>query len=160
MKTAANTAEFVADLNSERDGTAEFISLLAMEQDALRAGAVEHLEALARDKAEMAQQLGELAQRRARYLAASGLSPDARGMESWLSAHPQDAGAAAAWHGLRRFAEQARLLNQVNGALINLQLRHHQQMLAALQNACGGPVLYGPQGQTLPMPSTRQVSAA
>ena len=157
---AENTAEFIAGLLIERDGAEEFVNLLRTEQEALRDGAAERVETHARDKAEMAQHLNRFAQQRTRYLAAAGLSPDARGMESWINAHPQNAGAVAAWHGLRRLAEEARALNQANGALINLQLRHHQQLLTALGNACGAPVLYGPQGQTLPVSHARQLGAA
>ena len=160
MKPAANTAEFIANLLIERNGTEEFVSLLQTEQEALRDGAAERLEPLAHDKLEMAQHLSAFAQQRARYLSAAGFSPDAQGMESWMNFHPQNTGAVAAWRALRRLAEDARALNQANGALINLQLRHHQLMLTALGNACGASMLYGPQGQTLPAPNARQLGAA
>jgi len=160
MKAVANTAEFMANLLIERNGAGEFVSLLKTEQEALRDGAAERLETLARDKLKMAQHLSALAQQRARHLAAAGFSPDAQGMESWIAAHPRNAGAAAAWRDLRRFAEEARALNQANGALINLQLRHHQQMLTALGIACGTPALYGPHGQALPVSHARQLGAA
>lgn len=160
MKPAPVATEFIANLLAERDATAEFVNLLVNEQAVLRDGASELLETLSRNKAEMAQQLSELAALRARLLALQGYSPDAKGMQSWIRSHSQDAGAATAWRSLRSLAEQARALNQANGALIELQLRHHQQTLSALGKACGTPMLYGPQGQTLPSPRTRQLSAA
>lgn len=160
MKPAANTPEFIANLLIERNGTEEFVSLLQTEQEALRDGAAERLEPLARDKLKMAQNLSVFVQQRARYLATAGFSPDAQGMESWMNTHLQNTGAVAAWRALRRLAEEARALNQANGALINLQLRHHRQMLTALGNACGASTLYGPQGQTLPVSHARQLGAA
>lgn len=160
MKIAANTAGFIADLISERDLTAEFVSLLATEQNALRDGAVEQLEKLAHSKSGAAQRLSELGERRAGYLVASGYSPDSYGMDTWIKNHPQETGAIAAWHELRRLAVRAREANQTNGALIDLRLRHHQQALAALGNACGATTLYGPQGETLPLPRARRLSAA
>ncbi len=160
MKPTANTAEFIANLLIERNGAEEFVSLLQTEQEVLRDGGAERLESLARDKLKMAQNLSTFAQQRAFHLAAAGFSPDARGMESWMHAHPQNVSAVAAWNGLQRLAEEARALNQANGALINLQLRHHQQMLTALGNACGAPALYGPHGQPLPVSHARQLGAA
>ncbi len=160
VKPAAGAAEFIACLLAERDGTAEFVNLLVNEQTVLRDGASELLEALSRNKAAMARRLSELAVLRTRFLALQGFSPDAAGMQSWISSHPQETGAATAWRSLQSLAAQARELNQVNGALIELQLRHNQQRLAALGKACGTPMLYGPQGQRLPAPRTRQLSAA
>ena len=160
MNPAAVATEFIANLLAERDGTAEFVNLLVNEQAVLRDGASELLETLSRNKAEMAQRLSELAVLRARFLALQGYGPDATGMQSWIRSHSKDATAATAWRSLQSLAAQARVLNQVNGALIELQLRHHQQTLAALGKACGTPMLYGPQGQTLASPRTRQLSAA
>lgn len=160
MKPAGSVTEFIAGLLAERDGTAEFVNLLVNEQAVLRDGASELLETLSRNKAKMAQRLSELALLRARFLELQGHSPDATGMQSWVRRHPQDAAAATAWRSLQSLAAQARALNQVNGALIELQLRHHQRTLAALGKACGAPMLYGPQGQPLPAPRTRQLSAA
>ncbi len=159
MNIAANTAEFIADLISERDGAAKFVSLLAAEQNALRDGIVEHLEMLARDKSGMARRLSELGERRTRYLIALGFSPDSYGMDSWINNYPRETGALAAWHDLRRLAVQAREANQTNGTLIDLRLRHNQQALAALENASGATTLYGPQGQTMPLPRARRLSA-
>lgn len=160
MSIAANTAEFVTDLLSEREAAAKFVSILAAEQKALRDGAVEHLDELARDKSGKAQRLAELGERRARHLVAAGFSPDTYGMGSWINAHPQEISAIAAWRDLRQFAARAREMNQANGALIELRLRHHQQMLTALESACGATALYGPRGQTLTLPRARQFSAA
>ena len=159
MKTAAETAGFIADLAIEHDAAAAFASLLAAEQDALRAGAAERLETLAREKMQMASRLEELAQRRTRYLAAAGFSPDAPGMHAWLASRAQAPGVTGAWQGLQRLAALARALNQANGVLIDLHLRHHQQRLAALNHACGAPGLYGPAGQPLPRAFARPLTA-
>lgn len=160
MKPAAGAAELIDSLRAERDGTAEFVNLLVNEQAVLRDGASELLETLSRNKSDMAQRLSELAVLRTRLLAQQGYSPGATGMQSWVKNQVQDTGAATAWRSLQALAAQARALNQTNGALIELQLRHHQQTLAALGKACGAPMLYGPLGQTLPIPRTRQLSAA
>lgn len=160
MKPAATATEFIANLFAERDGTAAFANLLVNEQAVLRDGASDLLETLSRNKAEMAQRLSELAQLRVRFLAQQGYGLDAAGMQSWIRHHPQDTDAATAWRSLQSLAAQARTLNHVNGVLIELQLRHQQQKLAALGKACGTPMLYGPQGQALPTPRTRQLSAA
>lgn len=160
MKALARTAEFSASLVAERDGTAEFVNLLVNEQAVLRDGASDLLDILSRNKAEMAQRLRELAKARERFLVSQGLSPDAAGMQSWITSHPKDIRAAAAWSGMQSLARQARALNQVNGALIEIQLRNHQQKLAALGKASGTHMLYGPQGQTLSPAHTRERSAA
>lgn len=159
MTTAANTAGFIADLLAERDAAAGFAQLLAAEQEALQDGAAERLEALARDKLDMASRLEELAQRRARSLTTAGFSPDAPGMDAWLASHAQHTLAAAAWHGLQQLAALTRALNQANGVLIDLQLRHHQQRLAALEHARGVPGLYGAGGQPLPAVGARPLTA-
>lgn len=160
MKIAETATEFIADLISERDGTAKFVSLLAAEQNVLRDGGVEQLETLARDKAGIAEHLSEFGERRTRYLIAAGFSPDSYGMDLWLKNHPQITAAIAAWHELRQLAVRAREANQTNGALIDLRLRHHQLTLAALGDACGATTVYGPQGQTLPLTRARRLSAA
>lgn len=148
MNNAVAGAEFAHSVQLERGAIKMVAAILQREQEALVEGASERLEALASDKMEPVRQLIELAERRNRYLASRGLSPNRRGMETWL-ADNADPKISAAWRDVLQQTQAAQQLNQTNGAMIAARLQHNQQALTALQRAAGAASLYGPQGQTV-----------
>ncbi len=146
MNNDVSGAELAVSLQLERDAVKTFAAILQSEQEALVQGEIEPLEALASDKAQTARQLAELAERRNRHLTSRGLSPDRKGMETWL-ANGANAKLAAAWGDLLQQMQAAQQLNRTNGEMIAARLHHNQQALAALQQAAGAAPLYGPSGQ-------------
>jgi len=72
------------------------------------------------------------------------LSADA--IRAWLKIHSPDG--LSIWQGILDLAERARQLNNTNGELIQMKLRHNQQILTVLSNAVNQANLYGPDGQT------------
>jgi flagella synthesis protein FlgN len=156
----SDTEGFAAALCAERDRAAAFVVLLKAEQQALRDGAAADVERLAPAKARMADELAAQGAKRLQLLAALGYAACARGMQQWADAHADNAPAVAAWTLLQQHATEARALNDANGKLIDLRLRHCRQALAALQHACGLTTLYGPQGHASVMTASRRLSAA
>ncbi len=145
MNDVVAVADIATCLQLELAAAGVFLEILQKEQEALIEGKIERLEALTSDKTQMVGQLAELAERRNQSLASRGLGSDSKGMEAWLA----DAKPASSWRDLLQLAQAAQQLNQTNGEMIAVRLRHNQQALAALQGAAGAASLYGPKGQTL-----------
>ncbi len=159
MKSSPETDRFVAELCAERDTAAAFVVLLKAEQEALRHGVASDVERLAPDKIRMADALARHTAKRLEALAASGHQRSALGTQAWVAAHAKNGAAATAWQALREHAAEARALNETNGKLIELRLRHCRQALSALEQACGATTVYGPQGRTIPPAASRTVTA-
>jgi flagella synthesis protein FlgN len=136
-------------LQTEREAAARFVELLRREQHALSAGSVDELDAITPMKARMADQLARYVGARRAHLVRSGLTPDVRGMRSWVAAHAESSKATAIWESLHALAGQAKALNETNGMLIEMRLQHCERSLVALNEACGRTTLYGPQGHTV-----------
>lgn len=135
----------VAGIARERDETQNFIDLLEREQRALRQADVSSLLTLAKEKAQQARQLIQLADTRNRWLATLGCTRDRNGMEQGLQSYG-GAGAADTWRELLQLAETASQLNKINGILIGQRLRYNQQALSVLQAATRSAGLYGADG--------------
>jgi flagella synthesis protein FlgN len=136
-----------------------FLDLLQREQQALVAGEVEGLMALAAQKSETIARLASLAEARNRALAAESLAADRAGVEVWLERNPAQAGARRSWQELLAITVQARNLNELNGKLIAARLASNQQALAALFSAASQAALYGPDGQARPVGSGRSLGS-
>jgi flagella synthesis protein FlgN len=160
VNSPGSTEAFVADLRAERDQAAAFVVVLKAEQQALREGIAADVERLAPAKARMADCLAAYTARRLDCLAAMGYPRTAHGMNDWAEANAANTAAVGAWHMLQQHAGAARTLNDTNGKLIELRLRHCRQALGALERACGLTTLYGPQGHAVPVPTSRPLSAA
>lgn len=154
------SAAFVAAMEAERDLVKNFLDILYSEQEMLSKGEAESLPALAQGKTELAVRLSQLAGQRNHYLLAQGLSPDRKGMETWLAAHPDAAAAAPVWRELLALAEAARQQNQANGMAIGIRLSHNRQALELLQSAARSASLYRPDGQTDPLGGGRSIGTA
>lgn len=122
-----------------------FIDLLGQEQALLAAGSTDGLTGLAAEKSTVALELGRLASARDGELARLNLPQGRAGMDAWILT---DAGAPSEdhWVSLLLHAAKARTLNESNGKLITLQLRHNQQALAVLMAATDQAATYGPDG--------------
>ncbi len=159
MKSSPDTDRLLANLCAERDAAEAFVVLLKAEQEALRRGAASDVERLAPEKIRMADALARHTAARLEALGALGLQRSAAGMQAWVVVHARNGTARAAWQALRKHAAQARALNETNGKLIELRLRHCRQALSALEQACGDTTVYGPQGHTIPPAASRTVTA-
>lgn len=146
----------VTGISHERDETRNFIDLLEREQRALRQADVSSLLTLAKEKAQQAQQLVQIADVRNRWLVALGCTRDRSGMEQGLQSCA-GAGAADAWRELLQLAETASQLNKINGILIGQRLRYNQQALSVLQAATRSAGLYGADGQPTLFSGGRQL---
>lgn len=157
------SAQLLAVLTSERTALQNFVALLEREQGMLVENQTSQLLELSEQKSSDALSLNKLAETRRAILQknipqftdvparrtppnarpSGGLDADA--IHAWLGAHSP--GGLAVWKELIALAERARQLNQINGGLIQMKLRHNQQTLAVLSNAANKANLYGPNGQ-------------
>lgn len=135
-----------AALDEEVGKLGEFIALLQREQELLKRGDTEALLPLIETKTRLANGLAALSQAREGHLARLGLAPGRAGMEAWL-ARNGDAALKKAWQTLLQQAGEARTLNELNGKLIGLHMRHNQQAFTALMGATDRAMTYGPDGQ-------------
>jgi len=123
-----------------------FSELLKREQGLLTENSIDQLPELAEKKSTHALQINEVAEGRRRLLQKSLPVLDSTAIQTWLTNNcPQG---LALWQEIRAMAEQAQLLNHINGELIQMKLRHNQQTLTVLSNAVNKANLYGPDGQT------------
>jgi flagella synthesis protein FlgN len=138
--------ELLAALTEELRVVRSFTELLKQEQGLLTENSIDQLPELAEKKSTHALQLNEVAEGRRRLLQKSLPVLDITAIQTWLTNNcPQG---LALWQEIRAMAEQAQLLNHINGELIQMKLRHNQQALTVLSNAVNKANLYGPDGQT------------
>lgn len=152
-------AQILAALDAERAALQNFVALLQREQGMLVENQTVELLDLSEQKSSDANRLNKLAEAR-RVLLQTHISqqttatpPDGRvpgglgknAIDAWLGTHCP--GGLAAWKELLALAERARQLNQTNGELIQMKLRHNQQSLTVLSSAVNKANLYGPNGQ-------------
>jgi flagellar biosynthesis protein FlgN len=143
---ATALADFAARMEAECNALRAFVALLETEQQTLLSGESDPLLALADSKVEAVHELNNLAQARNNDLLAFGAETGSGGLETWLQENA--AGSLPVWYDIRQLAMRAQQLNNTNGELIRIKLRHNQQALAALHNAANNADgLYGPDGQ-------------
>lgn len=142
---ATATADFISRLHIERDALRSFVALLKTEQEALISGNADQLLALADGKIQAVHALNKLANERRDGLLARVGKIESVDMSAWLQANA--ANSLPVWNAIIQLAEQAQQLNRTNGILIQTKLRQNQQALMALQNATHSTSgLYGPDG--------------
>lgn len=135
-----------AALAEEVGKLGEFIAVLQQEQELLKSGDTEALLPLIETKTRLANGLAALSQARETHLARLGLAAGRVGMDAWLARHGNDT-LKKAWQDLLKLAGEARSLNELNGKLIGLHMRHNQQAFTALMGATDRAMTYGPDGQ-------------
>lgn len=133
-------------LDEELARLEEFVALLKEEQALLAAGDGDRLLALVESKTALANRLAALGEMREAALDRQGLGTGRAGMEAWLAKQGSPA-RQTAWQKFLALAAEARELNELNGKLIGLHMRHNQQALAALMSATDRAMVYGPDGQ-------------
>lgn len=154
----------LAALTAERAALLNFVALLEREQGMLVENQTSQLLELSEQKSTDAFSLNKLVETRRALVhknipqltaaSASSTQPGTRhpgsfaadAIHAWLEVHNPDGWAV--WKEVIVLAERARQLNQTNGELIQMKLRHNQQSLSVLSNAVNKANLYGPNGQT------------
>ncbi|ADL55067.1 flagella synthesis protein FlgN [Gallionella capsiferriformans] len=145
MSHADHTTLMTA-FSDERLAVRGFVDLLLQEQSLLTENSIDPLLILAEKKSAEAVRLNELAESRRRLLEKYVGVLSSAAIQSWLEAHNHEC--LLIWQEICTLAAQAGQLNNVNGELIQMKLRHNQQSLTALTRAVSQANLYGPDGQT------------
>lgn len=129
-------------LNEERSELRSFVDLLESEQHILTSENTDSLLEIAEKKSKFAHRLTGIISTRRKVLDNSGFSD----MTTWLSHQaPQS---LPVWHEIRELAERAQHLNNINGELIQVRMRHNLQALGVLNSAASNSAgLYGRDGQ-------------
>ena len=83
---------------------------------------------------------------RERYLSDNGFPGDRDGMDALLRASP---GLHTIWDETMEWARQARILNNMNGALINVRITHNRSALSVMHQAANSHATYGQDGHML-----------
>ena len=139
-------ANLLAALTEEHTAVSNFVALLQQEQQMLTENSIDNLAMLAERKSTHAVKINQLAQTRHRLLQALIPELTAAHILDWLKLNSKEG--LELWQGLHTLADQARELNRINGELIQIKMRHNQQLLGALSRAVNQANLYGPNGQT------------
>ncbi|MBI5438578.1 MAG: flagellar protein FlgN [Nitrosomonadales bacterium] len=138
--------ELLGALTAERIALRKFINLLEQEQGLLIENNTDPLLELAEQKSAQAVSLNELAESRRSLLQKNIPAFTAETIHAWLETHSAEG--LAVWQEIRALAGRAQQINNTNGELIQMKLRHNQKSLAVLGNAVNKANLYGPDGQT------------
>lgn len=137
--------QLLAALSEERAAVREFVELLQREQLLLTENDIEPLLPLAEKKSANAVRLNQLSEACRRLLEKISPKLDNGEIEAWMKAGCTEA--LSMWREVRTLAGQAKQLNNVNGELIQMKLRHNQQAFTALSGAVNQANLYGANGQ-------------
>lgn len=138
-------SEIFSALTAEHSALVNFIALLEREQGMLVENSTDRLPAVSEQKSIDALRLNKLGEARRSLLRNNipELSVDA--IHAWLTVHgPQS---LAVWQEIRALAERAQQINRTNGELIQMKLRHNQQLLTVLNSSVNKANIYGPDGQ-------------
>lgn len=136
------TANAIFELNNELAELRKFVALLNSEQQSLLSNDSENLLLLSEAKTQAANKLFEIGNTRRKTL----FSGNTDNMETWVGKHAPNQ--RPQWSEIRKLAEQAQHLNNINGELIQSRMRHNQQALGVLYNSSKSAAgLYGPDGQ-------------
>ena len=144
--THPELANLLAALTEEHTAVRSFVALLQQEQRMLTENSIDTLTMLAEQKSAHAAKINQVAQTRHRLLQAIIPELTAAHILDWLKTNCKEG--MKLWQDIRILADQASELNRINGELIQIKLRHNQQLLVALSRAVNQANLYGPNGQT------------
>ena len=139
-------ANLLAALMEEHKAVSSFVALLQQEQQMLTENSIDTLAILAEQKSAHAASIKQIAQTRHSLLQALIPELTAAHILDWLKINSKEG--LKLWQDIRLLADQASELNRINGELIQIKLRHNQQLLGALSRAVNQANLYGPNGQT------------
>lgn len=140
-----NASPLLAALAAERTALLKFVALLEREQGMLVESQNDQLLELSEQKSSDAIELNKLAEARRALLKQHLPQLTADSVRAWLEMHSPEG--LALWQEIIALAGRAQLLNDANGEVIQMKLRHNQQSLSVLSNAVNKAGLYGPDGQ-------------
>lgn len=153
----ASPADFSASLKAEIEALHQFVIILQSEQNALTEGNIDRLLEISRTKSEQVVRLSQLSTSHFSNQGNVATIPD----EIARTLHEADPDGQYAlaqnWEKLLELAKQAKYLNDMNGAMIEVQVKHNQQALAILQEAATQNSLYGPDGHSRGLGTGRQL---
>ena len=141
----SSSLELQSALTAELSALQHFVAFLEREQLMLLESNSDPLFELSEQKSDYATQLNKLAQQRCLLLQQNLPELNAAAVHAFILEHcPQG---LPMWEQTVALAEQAQRLNQTTGELIQMRLRHNQQLLAALSKAANKANLYGSNGR-------------
>lgn len=138
-------SELLNALSDELLAVKDFVALLQQEQRLLTENDTEQLLILAEQKSTRAIKLNELGENRRNLLRQQLPDLSRESIRQWLTSNSPDG--LALWQEVLTLAAQSQEINNINGELIQMRLRHIQQTLTALGGAVRQASLYGPDGQ-------------
>lgn len=141
----SSSSQLLTALNAERAALLNFVALLGREQSMLVENHVDHLIELSEQKSNGVLALNTLTETRRALLLKDIPESGADAIRAWLSINSP--ASLTVWQEVIALAERAQQLNNTNGELIQIKLRHNQQSLAVLNNAVNKTSLYGRDGQ-------------
>lgn len=121
------------------------MNLLEREQNMLMENQTDHLIELAEQKSSDAIKLNQLAESRRDLLEQQIPLLNSQTAQYWLSENMPEG--LSIWLDISDLTQRAQHLNQTNGELIHMKLRHNQQALTVLSNAVNKAGVYGRNGQ-------------
>lgn len=119
---------------------------------ALAAGNADLLAGLTVQRRNLSLRIGDLWKRLAGQLGTPAQAGFAVLRDKALAGKP----ASPAWQSLEKLVHEAARLNQVNGRLIEEQMRRNQTALQVLRNAASSRSLYGADGRVSDFPNVNR----
>ena len=144
-------------IQDERAGLQDFVALLQKEEALLIAGQIDALTTLAEEKTTRYRSLQRLSDERIMMFARVGAKVSNENIRAVLGASPES---LRMWDEVVTLAGEAKERNRINGQLITERLQNNQQPLTTLLAAAEHPQIYGPDGQSRPTASSRNLGSA
>ncbi len=135
-------------LQQEQSGTRSLLTELERQQQSLASAQPELIEASTRASQQHIEALEALEKKRIALAARLGYSGDNEGMERLIRWCDYDGTLAQQWRKLLETARRCRDCNQVNGTVVDINLRRVRQALGILRGQLSEAELYGRSGQT------------
>lgn len=149
-------SEIAGILAREIELVSRFISLLNNEQDSLKRGDADALQAITAEKSPLIAQMNSAESERMAAIGEAGRT----GMQRWLDENTADASAATNWQQLLCLAREAKSLHELNIQLVDMHLKNATEALAILTQPPESSSLYGASGQTMSSSGSRIVDSA
>ena len=131
----------------------KLLDLLTREADNLKKNADSAtISTIAADKKEMVTQLDQFSKQLSQVLATEKLQMSPSGISEYFkkaeTVHLNTSGSTTLWKEIISISKKCRLLNEKNGASINLLAQHTQRSLQILKGKSQQATTYGPDGST------------
>lgn len=133
-------------LATELEAVQRFVGLLKREQEILKNVTLDNLDELTAEKSRLIEELNSIGQQRNACMTQLGITENRDSIEAWLKQqkNPQ---LSLAWKNLTLLAQEAKILNELNGQCIALLARNNRQLLDTVTGQKARQILYGPDGQ-------------